>query len=225
MGNYNKWNRDEADIDVNKPINVVLFVSRNKDNKHIDNFKERRNAFVTTRDKNDYRLVEDFKAFVRKGEIGEMCRMYISVNPRSNVKTQKALLHQLIDEDYNMATLPQRIAAIAAKKENAADSKHLKWMFDFDPIEGQELDKAVDAFLNDVYYYHNNTKTKKGKKRPAINIESYKTPNGYAVVVDQRFDTRELLKTWTNVELKRDDLLCTKWVRNNADDLLTLTWK
>ena len=38
MGNYNKWNRDEVDIDVNKPINVVLFVSRNKDNKHVDNF-------------------------------------------------------------------------------------------------------------------------------------------------------------------------------------------
>lgn len=80
-------------------------------------------------------------------------------------------------------------------------------MFDFDPIEGQELDEAVNAFLDDIYYYHNNTKTKKGEKRPAINIESYKTPNGYAVIVDQRFDTRELLKTWTNVELKRDDLL------------------
>lgn len=222
MGNYNKWNRDEADIDVNKPINVVLFVSRNKDNKHIDNFKERRNAFVTTRDKDDFRLIEEFKAFVRKGEIGEMCRMYMSVNPRSNKKTQKALLHQLIDEEYNMATIPQRIAAIAAKKENAADSKHHKWMFDFDPIDGQNTNALLVEFIDDITYHHNNTRTKNGEKRPRINIAPHKTPNGYAVIVDQRFDTRELLQKWTNVELKRDDLLCTKWVHNYTDDLLTL---
>ena len=79
-----------------------------------------------------------------------MCRMYISVNPRSNVKTQKALLHQLIDENYNMATLPQRIAAVAAKKENAADSKHLKWMFDFDPIEGQNTTNRIGVLKSSI---------------------------------------------------------------------------
>lgn len=214
MGNYNKWNRDEVDNNTETPINVVLFVSRNKDNKDIENFKERRNAFVTTRDKHDFRLIEDFNAFVRKGQPNEMCRMYFSVNPRSNEKTQKALLHQLIDEQYNMATMPQRIAAIAAKKENAADSKHLKWLFDFDPVEGENLDELVNAFVDDINHYHNNTRTKNNKKRPPINIEGYKTPNGYAIIVDQRFDTRELLQKWTNVELKRDDLLCVKWACN-----------
>lgn len=214
MGNYNKWNRDEVDSNTETPINVVLFVSRNKDNKDIENFKERRNAFVTTRDKHDFRLIEDFNAFVRKGQPNEMCRMYFSVNPRSNEKTQKALLHQLIDEQYNMATMPQRIAAIAAKKENAADSKHLKWLFDFDPVEGENLDELVNAFVNDINHYHNNTRTKNNEKRPLINIDGYKTPNGYAIIVDQRFDTRELLQKWTNVELKRDDLLCAKWAYN-----------
>ena len=214
MGNYNKWNRDEVDSNTETPINVVLFVSRNKDNKDIENFKERRNAFVTTRDKHDFRLIEDFNAFVRKGQPNEMCRMYFSVNPRSNEKTQKALLHQLIDEQYNMATMPQRIAAIAAKKENAADSKHLKWLFDFDPVEGENLDELVNAFVDDINHYHNNTRTKNNEKRPPINIDGYKTPNGYAIIVDQRFDTRELLQKWTNVELKRDDLLCAKWAHN-----------
>lgn len=38
-----------------------------------------------------YYIHEGFKSFVRKGEIGEMCRMYISVNPRSNQKTQNIL--------------------------------------------------------------------------------------------------------------------------------------
>lgn len=43
MGNFNKWNRNE-DHDSDE-LNVVLFVSRNKDNKHLQNFTERRNAF------------------------------------------------------------------------------------------------------------------------------------------------------------------------------------
>ena len=169
---------------------------------------------MTTRCHNDFHLIEDFYAFVRKGQPNEMCRMYYSVNPRSNSKTQQALMHQLIDEQYNMATLPQRIAAIAAKKENAADSKHLKWLFDFDPVDGENIDDLVNAFVDDINYYHNKTRTKNNEKRPPINIDSYKTPNGYAIIVDQRFDTRELLQKWKNVELKRDDLLCAKWNYN-----------
>lgn len=38
MGNYNKWNKGESQN----------FVSRNKDNKDVENFTERRNAFTTT---------------------------------------------------------------------------------------------------------------------------------------------------------------------------------
>ena len=33
MGNFNKWNRDEDHE--SDELNVVLFVSRNKDNKHL----------------------------------------------------------------------------------------------------------------------------------------------------------------------------------------------
>lgn len=44
-----------------------------------------------------------------------------------------------------------------------------------------------------------------------MNVEVHKTVNGYAVLVDQRFDTRALLEKWTNVELKRDDQLCVAW--------------
>lgn len=114
MGNYNNGT-DEADNNRNTPINVVLFVSRNKDNKDLKDFRECRNAFVTTRSKEQ--LQEQFQAFVRQGQTDEMCRMYMSVNHRSNKKTQKALLHQLIDEEYNMATIPQRIAARREKEK------------------------------------------------------------------------------------------------------------
>lgn len=210
MGNFNKWNRDE-DHESDK-LNVVLFVSRNKDNKHLQDFSERRNAFTTT--KNADALAEQFQAFVRNGQIGEMCRMYFSVNARSNEKTFKALQHKMLDNEFNLSSMPQRVAALAARKENAYDSNHLKWLFDFDPVEGKDTEELLQEFLLDVQSYHENTRTKHDQVRPIMTVETYKTPNGYGVVVDQRFDTRDLLKKWTNVSLKRDDLLCVDWAVN-----------
>ena len=204
MGNFNKFNIDE--IDLNGKIYVVLFTSRNKDNKHLTNFVERRNAFVTTRSID--KLKPDFEAFVSKGVEGEMSRMYYSINARSNEKTQKQLIHTLIDNQYNVASLPQRIAAIASRKENSIEHK---WLFDFDPVDGTDTDQLMRLFINDINHYHSTTQTKKGKSRPEIKINTYKTPNGYGIVVNQHFDTRKLLEKWANVELKRDDLLCVDW--------------
>lgn len=212
MGNFNKWNRDENHE--NDKLTVVLFVSRNKDNKELPNFTERRNAFTTT--KEPEQLYNQFKAFVAQGQVGEMSRMYVSVNPRSNTKTFKALQHKLLDDEFNLSSLPQRVAALASLKENAYDSKHLKWLFDFDPVEGKNTEEFLQEFLADVQYYHETTQTKQGEDRPKMTVKTYKTPNGYGVVVDQRFDTRELLAKWTNVELKRDDLVCVEWAKNNT---------
>lgn len=61
MGNLHKWSRDE-DRDSDK-ILVVLFTSRNKDNRHIENFKERRVSFVTTREPSE--LLSKFETFVK----------------------------------------------------------------------------------------------------------------------------------------------------------------
>ena len=207
MGNFNKWNRGE-DFETDK-LTVVLFVSRNKDNKDLEGFSERRKAFTTTRTYEE--MKHQFEAFVQEGQEGEMSRMYVSVNPRSNSKTFRALQHKMLDEQFNLATLPQRIAALAALKENAYDSKHLNLLFDFDPIQGKDLEEILNEFVSDIQKHHLGTQTKKGETRPEMGIKTYKTPNGYAVVVDQRFDTRELLEKWSNVELKRDDLLCYAW--------------
>ena len=210
MGNFNKWNRDE-DHESDK-LNVVLFVSRNKDNKHLQNFNERRNAFTTTKDVDA--LTEQFQAFVRNGQIEEMCRMYVSVNARSNSKTFKALQHKMLDHEFNLSSLPQRVAALAARKENAYDSNHLKWLFDLDPVEDRDTEELLQEFLLDVQSCHENTQTKRDQVRPIMTVETHQTPNGYGIVVDQRFDTRELLDKWKNVSLKRDDLLCVKWAKN-----------
>ena len=207
MGNYSKWHKGESHN--SDKLTVVLFISRNKDNKEVANYTERRNAFVTTREPHE--LEHKFNAFVNDGLPGEMVRMYVSVNPRSNSKTFKALQHAMLDNEYNLATLPQRVAAFAAKKENAYDSSNLNWLFDFDPIDGENTEDLLQKFLNAVEHAHLTTQTKKGQNRPEMAVTTHKTPHGYAVVVDQRFDTRELLSQFPNVELKRDDLLCYKW--------------
>ena len=204
MGNLYKWSRDE-DCDSDK-IFVVLFTSRNKDNRHIENFKERRVSFVTTREPSE--LLSKFEMFVKDGIADEFSRMYISVNARSNSKTFKMLQHQMIDDEFNLASMPQKIASIAAKRENAYDSKNLKWLFDFDPIDGRDLNESLTDFVKDLRLdlisQDNNDWT----------ASMHKTPNGYAVLVDKRFDTRILLQKWTNVTLKRDDLYCFASMRN-----------
>ena len=173
-------------------LKVVLFCSRNKDNKHLPHFKERKVSFLSSKSIED--LMSDFNSFASKGLIDEMSRFYISVNSRDNNKIRKALLHDLIDkEDSDMSKVEQRIASIASKKENAYENK---WLFDFD-----EDDSMIGEFLDDVRGYLPND----------VETTLHVTPNGHAIVVDRGFDTRELLAKWKNVELKRDDMLCVSW--------------
>ena len=116
----------------------------------------------------------------------------------------------MLDNEFNLASLPQKVAALATKKENAYDDKP-SWLFDFDPVEGKDTEELVYKFVEDLLLAHKNTQTKKEQKRPQMSVKLHKTPNGYAVIVNQRFDTRKLLESYPNVELKRDDLFCYAW--------------
>lgn len=198
----------KSDLD---KLNVVLFVSRNKDNKHLETFKERKVSFVTTKDFEE--IKSQFQVFVNEGQVGEFSRMYVSVNPRSNSKTFKALQHMMLDQEFDLSTLPQKVASLAAKVENVYGDKQ-NWLFDFDPIEGQDVEVLMTKFVADLHIAHETTQTKKGQKRPPISVTLHKTPNGYAVIVNQRFDTRQLLQQYPNVELKRDAMLCYAWGYN-----------
>lgn len=112
----------------------------------------------------------------------------------------------MLDEKFNLATMPQRIAAIASKTENAYEKN--KWLFDFDPIENVDLEESLKSFVEDVKQAYNETDNRKEN----LEITIHKTPNGYAVITNQRFDTRKLMGKWkNNVELKRDALLCYSW--------------
>ena len=173
-------------------LRVVLFTSRNKDNKRLPNFKERTRTFISDKPVED--LSGTFESFANKGVEGELSRLYISINPRDPAKIKKALMHYLIDaEDVDLCKLDTKLSSIAQRSENSLTRK---WMFDYDDSE-----ENLAEFLDDI-------------KTMAIDNRIdmvYKTPNGYAVVVDHGFDTRELLGKWHNVELKRDALLCYSW--------------
>ena len=201
MTNVYKWNSKDVS---KEEIWTILFVSRNKDNRDVENFNQRKKSFVSTKKPED--LLKEFEVFVNEGVDNEFSRFYVSINSRSNSKTFKALQHKMLDEEFNLATMPQRIAAIASKTENAYEKN--KWLFDFDPIENVDLEESLESFIEDVNQAYNETENRKEE----LEITTHKTPNGYAVITNQRFDTRKLMEKWKdNVELKRDDLLCYAW--------------
>lgn len=173
----------------NKPLYGVFFCSRNKDNKDLENFSERKRSFLST----DISKAErDFEHFVEDGRDGEFCRMYVSVNTRDRNKTRQGVLHWLIDDtEPNLEMIQAKICGIAMKHENAETKK---WLFDFDSEDVSDLVK----FNDELYDYD-------------IPHEVHRTPHGYAIVTDHGFDTREILKDRDFVTLKRDDMLCYKW--------------
>lgn len=184
-----------------RPLNVVLFVSRKKDNKKIKNFKERRMAFLTHEPITGEELNIQFDNFVSEGLPGEISRMYYSVNSRNEQKVYKELLHFLIDNPtFNLCALGAKTAGIAMRHSNA---KTKRWLFDFD-INNQE---QVKEFVEDIYSCD-----------ASYQADYFKTPHGFAVIVNHGFDTRMLLKKWgEDVTLKRDDLLCADWKINSTE--------
>ena len=174
---------------------VVLYVSRNKDNKEITNFKERRKAFICSEEKLSY-YKKQFYNFADEGVVGEMSRLYISVNKRDMSIIRKQLIHFLIDEeDFNLCSMNSKLAAIAAQKECAAEKK---WMIDFDSESPDQLHKMMDEI-----------------KALDATIECHveKTPHGYAIICNHGFDSREIMNRWSDVAtIKKDDLLCANWI-------------
>ena len=200
MGSLNKYSRNNK-FD-NDEIYVVLFVSRNKDNKHLENFKERRMSFIT-HDKTSPELTARLEHFVRNGQYNEFSRAYISVNPRSSKKTFKALQHLMLDQEFHIGLIEPKLASIAAKHENILDSKKRKVLFDFDKSEDHDLILHLDQFEKDIKEIDKD-----------IELLFIRTPNGFSVIPNKRFDTRELLKKYPNMEVKRDDSYCFNYKYN-----------
>jgi len=189
MNKNKKWG---IELTTEKPIYVVLFVSRNKDNPDVNNFKQRRNSFITTRTPEE--LMPEFETFVKKGVPREASRFYYSVNRRDPREIVRQLTHFLIDNpEMNPVTIDAKLAGIAATKECALEKK---WMFDFDSTDP---DMLVE-FINDIKNIDN-----------TLEIEINQTPNGYHVIVNHGFDIRTISEKYKGIaEVKKDDLKLVK---------------
>ena len=91
--NNKKWGVANSDTDL---CYVVLWVSRQKDNKDMEGFKERRKSFICTVDMIVHYAETFKKTFVNDGLPGELSRMYISVNARHMPTIRKQLMHFLM---------------------------------------------------------------------------------------------------------------------------------
>lgn len=195
-GNFKKWNTIKESTENN--LYVVLFISRNKDNKDIKNFKERRKAFVSS--KSIEELKQEFLIFRNKGFDSEKCRFYISTNARNRIKINKALTHFLIDNpEIPSEDIPAIIVRIAAKKENALEKK---WLFDFDD-NNEDNCNIFCKMINDI--------------DPDVSITKYKTPNGFHIISDRGFDTRKLFEKFPKVTLKKDAFRLVQYYTNKYD--------
>lgn len=168
-----------------KDLYIYMFRSRNKDNAHLSNFHERCKTILAYAE-DEPKVRRDFERFAAEGIPGEKTRLYRSVNRRDENKIREELAIRLIKDKPSMTKLNATLASVAQQTNNKAESK---WLFDFDV----DSPLAVLEFYNDL----------------PVDGRIYKTPNGYAVVVEHGFDTRELMKKWENydITLKRDELL------------------
>lgn len=169
---------------------VVLFVARNKDNKHIEGFKGSSQQFLMTDVSN---VSEKFEEFVSKQLEGTLCRCYISVNKRNGGIVQKQLISYLALNDADLSKISRKTTSIAMLPQCAVTKK---WLFDFD----YESEEQVLEFVQDIKDINN-----------TLEVEYKKTVNGYAVVTNHSFDTRELLKKWVECENKKDGMLLLDW--------------
>lgn len=168
---------------------TILFKSRNKDNKHLEGFKERSKSFLS--DKPVEELEDKFEKFADEGVEGESSRFYRSVNSRDIKKANTKLVHYLIDNpDFPPHKLQTKLVSLASEKNCAVENK---WLFDYD---GE--DTEVINFAERVEEYF------EGKEQ---DVQITRTVSGFAVTVPHGFDTREILKEWPDVSLHRDGQL------------------
>ena len=136
-------------------VYAVMFVSRNKDNREVKGFKERRMAFLSDRDRMAFlsdrdpeTLIPRFKRFVREGVDGEVCRFYRSTNPRDLEKARKKLIVALVEADSpdTLLRIEARTVSIAMTTECAAERK---WLFDFDNENENDLREFMSNVIHD----------------------------------------------------------------------------
>lgn len=189
-------------------LRVVTLASRPKDNTAVAT--SHRTAVYLDRTESVDRLVRELVDFTRRGEVGEVCRAYVSFNAVDEEKTTKALMvYMLTNPTFQLDKVESVTASLAMKSDNLATRR---WLFDCDLS-----DDEFGEFYDDVRTYLYRT--------PDTCLTAYKTRSNYSVVTSCGFDTRELMAKWGSrgVELKRTDAsLFVLSARKEADGSVML---
>lgn len=174
---------------------VIMFKSRNKDNKDVANFKQRSKCFFARPSKNAAEIYSAFEKFVAEGVPGEVSRYYMSINARNMEKTQNMLIAKLALEDCDLTKIEPITIGLAMQPGCAAE-KH--WLFDIDTKNIEEV-ACITADFNSVIGSIDE------ENRPEI-LSFEPTPNGYHLITSHGFDCRAILEKWGNIiSLHRDD--------------------
>ena len=101
------------------------------------------------------------------------------------------MIIKLLKDKPSVTQLNHVLASVSQQIQNRDERK---WLFDFD----MDDEEKVNEFIEDIHFFSG-----------IENHELYKTPNGYAVVVPHRFDTRELMEKWKDydITLHKDRLI------------------
>lgn len=182
-----------------KALRVHLFVSRNKDNRDVPGFKQRKKSFVTAAD--DEKLEGKFQSFVSEGVPGEYCRWYRSLNARDEDKIREELVVRLVRNKISVERISGTVASIAALPECAMERQ---WLFDFDSGDEQKLHEFLDD-LAEIYSEDDREK-----------IRTVQTVSGYSVIVPHGCDTRALQKKWLGIFTNKRDAMV--FVKGKAKD-------
>lgn len=189
-------------------LKVVLFHSRNKDNREVEGFHERRQSFLWYDSlENRDRLFERFDDFVRHGVKGENSRLYMSLNARRPEKVKKALIIELLEKDNLCIGRINSIAAsVAARKECAWGNA---WLIDFDDHNEDHLNEAVEDVKKGIISGSLASDAIANGDISAEELVSvHKTKNNYSIVTNIPFDPQVFIEKWGDVaELKKDGML------------------
>lgn len=215
MSNFSKWSDPfQERLNSNEPLHAIMFVARNKDNRDLKNFKERREVFLTTKQESSPVIKTRFLEFAKRGQKNETSRLYISLNSRDPKKTRTAFMHYYLDhtDEINMAGLPTIVTKVAMNRKNAAEKKR---MFDIDTTDKHIL----KTFIEDLEEHN-----------PANNeIKTYPTIHGFAVVIKRGIDLRGLVDTMPDAKPRdKKDKGPWKWpndlITYKQDDFILIDW-
>jgi hypothetical protein len=181
-----------------KYLRSFTFVSRNKDNKslleHNIDYKQRSHGIVLHTDYTGILLCEIlnenfwdkikplFDEFVHQGLPGEVSRLYCGINVIEKSVVKKDLQHYLLDNDDVDLTNMNALIARLVEKGHPKATKH--WLFDIDTTDQD----TVMEFAAQV----------------PSRSQLFRTLHNYAVISEHGFDTREILKRFPCVTLKKN---------------------